>query len=91
MVRYQNGSPDEFALCLCAAGMTMRCATNNGKEVSPHWHVWAHINGIDPTHVFPAEEILTDDELAARGLTMPTPDAYAREAALLAAGRKAKR
>jgi hypothetical protein len=90
-IAYHDGSPADFALCLCKAGERMRVATNNGRPVTPQWQVWAFKQGIPLEHVAPMEDLLTDDELAARGFTTPTPGTLSREAALLAAGRKAKR
>jgi len=90
-VCYHEGDPTDYALCLCRAGEQMRCAKNNGKPCTPHWQIWAHVHGIDPERVMPMEDLLTPDELAARGFTTPTTDDLSREAALLAAGRAAKR
>ncbi len=79
-------APDEFALCLCAAGMAWRNNRNNGKPVPALWQVWCAQQQVDPSRVFKVEDVLTTDELAAQGLSVaPVRSA---EAALLAAGRK---
>jgi hypothetical protein len=68
-VAYHDGSPADFAICLCKAGERMRIATNNGKPVTPQWQVWAFTQGIPLEHVCPMEDVLTADEMAARGFT----------------------
>lgn len=90
-VKYRDGSPDEYAICFCSAGQDFRLSDNNGKAHIPHYHVWAIRSGIDPARVAPMEVLLTDEELAARGFSQPATDALSREAALMAAGKKAKR
>jgi hypothetical protein len=63
-VAYHDGSPADFALCLCAAGERMRITTNNGKPTTPQWEVWAFAHGVPLEHVAPMEDLLTDEELA---------------------------
>lgn len=87
-VAYKDGSPSDFALCLCKVGEVMRCATNNGKPVTPQWQVWAFRNGIPIEHVAPMEDLLTADEMAARGFKELTTQADALSA--IAAAAKAR-
>lgn len=84
-VSYHDGSPDDYAICLCAAGERMRIAKNNGRSVTPQWAVWAHQAGIDPARVAPMEDLLTDEELAARGFTELRQPAQAIDAIAAAA------
>jgi hypothetical protein len=64
-IRYYGGEPDEFAICLCAAGMAWRRDTNMGRKVAPLWHVWAAKEKVDPERVAPMEELLDDAEMRA--------------------------
>lgn len=89
-VSYHDGSPSEFALCLCKEGEVMRRATNNGKAVTPHWQVWAFTQGIPLEHVAPMEDLLTDEEMAARGFRELTPET-ALDAVAAAARARSKR
>lgn len=85
-----SNAPDDFAVCLCSAGQTMRDDTNGGKRTGyALWQVWAFQQQIQPSRIFLMEEILTPAELAERGFTMPArPTALVgREAELLAAGK----
>lgn len=66
-VAYRDGSPVDFAICLCAAGEPFRVTENNGTQHVPHYQIWAIRSGIHPDHVAPMEVVLTDEELAARG------------------------
>jgi hypothetical protein len=77
----------EFAVCLCASGLAMRRATNEGRVVAPLWQVWCAREQVDPDLVFMVEDVLTGDELRERMLGVPAPMAN-REAALLARSRK---
>lgn len=85
-----NGAVPDFALCLCKAGELMRVATNNGKPVTPQWQVWAFTQGIPLEHVAPMEDLLTDDEMAARGFRELTPTT-ALDAVAAAARARSKR
>ncbi len=89
-VRYHDGSPADYALCLCAAGETMRRENNNGKVTTPYWFAWASIMGIDPEHVAPMEDLLTAEEMAARGFT-ELPASTAIDAVAAAARARSKR
>jgi hypothetical protein len=83
-----SNAPDDFAVCLCKAGHQMRDETNAGKPTGyALWQVWAYREQIDPSRLFLLEEILTPEELAARGFTV-TPAVMSREAALLNAGKR---
>ncbi len=74
-ISYHDGAVPDYALCLCAAGERMRKADNCGKPCAAQWEVWAHQQGIDPARVAPMEDLLTDEEMAARGFTeLKTPD-----------------
>ena len=86
-VKYHDGSPTDFAVCLCDAGEQLRRSENQGKSHVPAYHVWAIKNGIDPEHVAPMENILTDDELATSGFTELSSPADAL-GAIAAAARK---
>lgn len=90
-VAYHDGSPAEFALCLCPAGERMRCATNNGRPVTPQWQVWAFRQGVPLEHVAPMEALLTDEEMAARGFSEVPPASAIDAVAAAARARSAKR
>lgn len=86
-------APDDFAICLCAAGQSMRDDTNANKRTGyALWQVWAYRQQIDPSRVFLIEEVLTPSELAERGFQAAVLPAVAqdRQTALLAAGRGKK-
>ena len=85
-----NGAVPDFALCLCKAGERMRCATNNGKPVTPQWQVWAFTQGIPLEHVAPMEDLLTPGEMTERGFTELQP-AQAIDAIAAAARARSKR
>jgi hypothetical protein len=68
-IGYTDGSASDYAICLCDAGERMRIAKNHGIPVTPHWQIWAHRQGIALEQVAPMEDLLTDEELAARGFT----------------------
>lgn len=89
-INYHDGSPADFAICLCKAGEQMRCATNNGKTVTPQWQVWAFQQGIPIEHVAPMEDLLDADEMAARGFT-ELPAATAIDAIAAAARARSRR
>jgi len=64
-VRYHDGAPDAFGVCLCPAGRTMRNSKNAGKQTGvPLWLVWAAREQVDPAQIVMVEELLDDDELA---------------------------
>jgi hypothetical protein len=65
-----SDAPDDFAVCLCQAGQSMR-QENNYKETGfALWQVWAAREQIDPSRIFLLEEILTPAELAERGFKL---------------------
>lgn len=72
-IAYHDGSQADFALCLCQAGQLMRLATNNGAPVTPQWEVWAFRQGIPLERVAPMEDLLTDEEMAARSVQPAVP------------------
>ena len=85
-----SDAPDDFAICLCEAGQSMRRSWNPDEDRSRFavWQLWAAREQVDPSRVFFLEEVLTPQELAERGFDRSaTPTAVAREAALLAAGK----
>jgi hypothetical protein len=90
-VAYRDGSPTDFALCLCRAGEAMRRATNNGRMVAPQWHVWAFRQGIPLDRIAPMEDVLTNDEMAARGFTELSTKAAVLDAVAEAARQRGKR
>jgi hypothetical protein len=67
-LRYEDGSPDDFAICLCEAARWFRSSQNGrGRHNDiPCWELWAAANGIDREHVALVEEFLEPDEIAAR-------------------------
>lgn len=65
-LRYHDGSPDEFGICLCATGQDMRSDLNGGKRTGfPLWQVWAYQQQIDPARIGMVEEFLDELELRA--------------------------
>lgn len=84
-----DGSPPDYAVCLCPMGVQMRTDVNGGKQTGfALWQVWAYTNQVDPSRIFLLEEVLTPAELAARGLVAAQQQGgHSREAALLAAGK----
>jgi hypothetical protein len=84
-----SNAPDDFAVCLCAAGRSMRNTTNRKDTGFALWQVWAAREQIDPSRVFLVEEVLTPQELAARGFSVTArPTLVTREAALLASAKR---
>lgn len=87
-----NDAPEDYAVCLCAAGLAMRNERNNGKAVAPLWAVWCAREGIAPSRMYLLEEALTAEELAEAGFApAPPPTVKDRETALLEAGRRSSR
>lgn len=82
---------DEFAVCLCRVGQTLRRSSNEGHLVAPLWHVWCAREQVDASRVVPLEDVLTVEELEARGLRVQPGQIPSREASLLAAGRAQKK
>lgn len=82
-------APPDFAVCLCSTGLDMRATANEGKATVPLWRVWCAVHQVDPSRVLMLEAVHTPDELAALGFVQSAPVDH--QAALLAAGRKAKR
>ena len=80
-------APDEFAVCLCAAGLGWRDSYNNGKETNPMWELWCAIEGIEQDRVWCIEDVLTAAELAERGFSKAVAAAESRETALLRAAK----
>ncbi len=80
-------APDEYALCLCAAGQAWREDANNGKPTNSLWHLWCAIEGVDQDRVWCIEDVLTADELAQRGFGKAVAAAESREVALLKAAK----
>ena len=86
-------APHDYAVCLCAAGQSMRLERNHDKPVTPLWAVWCAREGIAPSRMYLLEEALTVDELREAGIapTAAATPAESREAALLAAGKRSTR
>jgi hypothetical protein len=65
-VRYQDGSLDDFGVCLCSAGMALRNDRNAvWKPLGyPLWHVWATREQVDLSRVLMVEQLLDEGELA---------------------------
>lgn len=85
-------APDDYAVCLCTTGRGLRVTTNCRAACAALWQVWAAREQIDPLRVFMLEDILTPEELTARGFGPPsvgTP-VESRAAALLSASRARK-
>jgi hypothetical protein len=59
-----SDAPEDYGVCLCAVGRTMRETRNAGKRTDyALWQVWATREGIDPDRVLLLEDILTDEEM----------------------------
>lgn len=64
-LRYHDGSPDEFGVCVCQAARWYRSDMNAGAHTGIFgWQVWAYREQVDPSRVFLIEELLDDDEMA---------------------------
>lgn len=84
-----SDAPDDFVLCLCPVGLQWRSLSNDS---TPLYMVWCARNAVPPSRLFLLEEVLTPAELAERGFQWPaTPTAVAREAALMAAGKRSSK
>ena len=84
-----EGVAEDFALCLCATGQLMRSTQNvsvkRTQDGYPLWMLWCEREGVARDRVIRLEDVLTADELRARGLVA----AGANELnAVIAAGRK---
>ena len=78
-------APEDYAVCLCKAGQLMRQTGNHRKATVPLWRVWCAKWQVDPERVLLIEDVLSADELRARGLVVePAGD---REERLLKAAR----
>jgi hypothetical protein len=65
-VRYRDKSPDDFGVCLCAAGQALRVTKNARKDTDiPLWFLWAAQRGIPGARICRIEELLDRKELAA--------------------------
>lgn len=63
-IRYRDGGPDAFGVCLCAAGLRLRDDRNAGRHTGyPLWNVWAAQRGIDFDAVLMIEDLLDRVEL----------------------------
>lgn len=84
-----NNAPDDFAICLCAAGADMRSSRSRSQTAFALWQLWAARGQIDPSRVFLLEEILTPPELAQRGFVAAVQSPVAaQESVLLAVGKR---
>jgi hypothetical protein len=83
-IRYRDGSPDDFGVCICAAGQSMRDDTNSGKHTGyARWQIWAAREKVLPERVFMLEELVDADEL-------PVVEIPKQVDAIAAAGRTRK-
>ena len=62
-VRYRDGSPDDFGICLCAAGARLRRLRRVAQE-TPLWQAWAARERVNPDAMAMVEELLDEAELA---------------------------
>lgn len=90
-MKFHSGEQDQFALCLCAAGLAWRCDTNAGRQTHPLWHVWAAREQVAHDRIGLIEE--WNDEAELRALfpfyrSEPDAAALPDEDVLLAAGRQ---
>jgi hypothetical protein len=82
--------PREIAVCLCSKGLQLRSTKNAGKETGvAAWQVWAYGQGLDPERIYMLEDVLSPEDLQARGFGAVAAPAD-REAALLAASKAKK-
>lgn len=90
--KYHSGEPDEFALCLCAAGQAWRNETNAGRQTFPLWHMWAAREQVAHERIGPIEDFYEPAEIARMfpGLTAPAAAAQLNENAIIAAVRTRK-
>jgi hypothetical protein len=92
-VCYEDGTPADYAVCLCPASAWYRSDVNAGKHTGSYgWQVWAAREQIQPDCVFGLEDVYEPSELATMVLAaLKEPTAETREAALIAAGKTKKR
>jgi hypothetical protein len=82
---------EDYAVCLCAHGLALRVNRNyTAHQVAALWQLWGAREGIDPSRILMLEDVLTADELTARGLAAGVEPRQDREAALLASGKTRK-
>lgn len=71
-----SDAPEDYALCLCTVGQQMRSPRNiSVKRVTegfPLWMLWCQRERVDPSRIVRMEDVLTVEELAARGFLTPT-------------------
>lgn len=60
-----------YALCRCPRGLELRDGWNGAGKPSPFglWQLWAAQHGIDPARVGRVEDVFSQAELAAVGLS----------------------
>lgn len=64
-VCYHDGSPTDYAICVCADGMRLRNDRNAQRPTGfPLWLAWAAAAGVDASAVVMAEEVLDEHELS---------------------------
>ncbi len=89
-VGYRDGSPTQFAICLCTAGLRMRDDRNAHRHTgSPLWMPWAASHQIPFDRVVMAEDVMDEAELA----MVPRQDASApaASATMIAEAMRTKR
>jgi hypothetical protein len=92
-VCYEDGSPTEYALCLCPAAHWFRSDVNADRHTGSYgWQVWAAREQIDPERMYALEDLYSPSELAEMGFAVAsqTNSDGGREAALLALSKRRK-
>jgi len=92
-VGFRDGSPANFAVCLCPAGRWYRSDVNIGKRTGHYgWEVWAAREQVPIEQVCALEDLYDAPELAQMGFqTAGNGETASREALLLEAGKTRKR
>ena len=81
-------APEEYALCLCPMGRQMRRQDNTGRRTVPLWEVWAAAHQVEPERVWRLEDVLSVEELQARGFSRVAVEVASQDSALMAASRR---
>jgi hypothetical protein len=67
-VCYQDGSPTDYAVCLCEASQWYRSDMNAGRHTGSYgWQVWAAREQVDPERIAMLEDLFNQEELANLG------------------------
>jgi hypothetical protein len=84
---YHSGDPDDFGICLCAAGQAWRVGENCGRKTNPLWHVWAAIKGIAHERIVMIEDWAEPEDIARMFPAYRAAMSEPVDDVLLAAGR----